>query len=769
MNKVRIASILVSVLSAALLASCSGGGGGAAGGGGIAGTAPTANFNASPRIAIMGNMVTFTDASTGSPKTWSWDFNNDGTEDSSEQNPSFMYPGPGTYTVRLTAGNVYGAKTEIKSDYIVVHPQLVADFTATPLNVPAGQPVQFTDATIGGPAEWQWDFNGDLIVDSFQQNPSHTFLTPGVYDIRLSVKNIAHPNVVTIFKNGYITVTPPAGVVVDIDVDANRDGVVSAGTDDDDGEEVWSAAKGAVFYFNLDDDDGDEVEDYKDSVSENSDLNDLSRIIVRQCTALSGGGTVTVNVSIGAQARIRIFRNVTGTWISAYSTGPSFTIQAAALAAGDVELGIEARQRISTNWNGMVTLSLEIRDAANVQLGTDEVVLRMAPPLVSTNLWNTTQLHIVEIPTAAGSTNNLAARVTMSGICTAAGIQYREVPGALYSYDRWLQDSSEAAVVQLPVNGAPRRVIDQVIQLARVRPVDTWCFDELLGPDFDFLARFFSSPTPTSSHNYGGNFEVVPPYAGKPWGQVLFGGGTGPLLGTTTDITDNMDQRYKDYFDIAGAQGPHVEITSEWLAVGHVDEYTMFIPAPNTARGWVCLIASPQRAIEVLQATQGAGQGGATIFTGRSGWQTTVSAILSDPAAMTLQQQAQVRINQGRDQIKAATGLLDADFIHLPVLFEYVGGNWVAAWNPGVVNLVCMPVPSGTTYLAVPDPEGPHINGVDQWKLDIENKLAPLDTAAKPYNIQYVDVFWSYHDLLGEIHCSSNFVRTPPADDWWDK
>jgi len=30
-------------------------------------------------------------------------------------------------------------------------------------------------------------------------------------------------------------------------------------------------------------------------------------------------------------------------------------------------------------------------------------------------------------------------------------------------------------------------------------------------------------------------------------------------------------------------------------------------------------------------------------------------------------------------------------------------------------------------------------------------------------------VFMSYHELLGEAHCGSNFVRTPPADDWWDK
>jgi protein-arginine deiminase len=328
-----------------------------------------------------------------------------------------------------------------------------------------------------------------------------------------------------------------------------------------------------------------------------------------------------------------------------------------------------------------------------------------------------------------------------------------------------LQDSSEAAVIQLPQAGQPRRVIDQVMQLARWRPVDDWCFDEVWGPDFDFYARFDPN---NSSHNYGGNFEVVPPYAGKPWGRVMFGGGTGPLLGTTTNVTDQMVQSYKDFFDAAQIQGPHLQITSEWLAVGHVDEFTMFVPAPGTARGWVCLIASPQRAVSILQGMQAA-NGAATVFAGRAGWQTTVNGILNNAAAMTLQQQAQARIDQARAQIKTATGLTDIDFVELPTLFEYVGGNYVAAWNPGVVNLVCMPVPSGTIYLAIPDPEGPDIAGVDQFQLDINNQLAPLDTGAKPYSITYVDVFFSYHDLLGDIHCGSNFVRTPPNDDWWNK
>ncbi|MBK9974747.1 MAG: PKD domain-containing protein [Planctomycetes bacterium] len=636
----------------------------------------------------------------------------------------------------------------------------VAEFSGTPLSIQTGQSVSFTDLSTGTPTSWAWDLDGNGTTDSTAQNPSFQYNTAGVFQVSLQVTNAFSSDVET--KAAYVTVTAPATGSVNIDVDSNRDGVVNAA--DDANEDTWGTTRGAVIYYNLDDDDANAAEDYKDTTASGSDLNDLARIFVRQYAALSAGGSCTVLVSGSAQSRIRIFQNTAGSWSGVYSTGASFTLPAATVAAGDIELSIEARDRMSATWNGYVTLTLEIRDASNTLLGTDAVILRVAPPLMSTNLWRATQYHVVNI--ATGSTNNAALRSAMQTICTAGGFQYREAAGTSYSGDRWLQDSSEFAVTQLPVSGSPRRVVDHVMQLARWRPCDAWCKSTLLGADFDFFERF---STDTASTNYGGNFEVVPPTASMPWGRVMFGGGNGTQLGTSTSVNRHMIAAYREFFDAAAIQGPHLEITSEWLAVGHVDEFTMFIPAPNTARGWVCLIASPARSLTVLQATQSAGQGAAAVFAGRSGYATTVNAILADTALMTLNQQAQTRIDQARSQIKAATGITDADFIHLPVLFEYASGNYVAALNPGDVNLVCLPSANGTTYLAIPDPEGPDIGGVDQWQADITAQLNALFTAGSPVAITYVDVFFSYHDLLGEAHCGSNFVRVPPADDWWNK
>ncbi|MCL4731836.1 MAG: PKD domain-containing protein, partial [Planctomycetes bacterium] len=501
----------------------------------------------------------------------------------------------------------------------------VAEFSASLTTATTGQNINFTDLSTGGPTSWSWDFNNDGVSDSTLQHPVHAYTTPGVYTVTLTVTNPYSADVET--KTNYITVTAPASVV-DMDVDANRDGVVSTGADDDDNEDVWSTTKGAVMYYNLDDDDSNGTVDHADTTSTGNDTNDLARVVIRQMAGASGG-TVTVNVSATAQGRIRVFRNSGTSWTSVYSTGASFTVPAADVVAGDVVLGVEARDRMSASWNGYCTLTLEIRNSGGTVLGTDAVILRVAPPLMATNLWRVREYHTVNIPTSYGSSNNQTMRTAMQAICSTAGFTYREAAGATYSYDRWLQDSSEPAVVQLPSSSGPRRVVDHVMQLARWRPVDQWCRNTLLGPDFDFFERF---STNNSSHNYGGNFEVVPPYTGKPYGKVAFGGGTGYLLGTTQTVTDQMVQVYKDFFDAAAIQGPHLQYTSEWLAVGHIDEFTMFVPAPNTSRGWACLIASPAVAVQILQTVQAGGGGGNAVMAGRTGYATTINGILNDSA-----------------------------------------------------------------------------------------------------------------------------------------
>lgn len=73
------------------------------------GSKPAASFTATPVSGDAPLRVTFTDTSTGDPQTWDWSFG-DGCF-SAEQNPVHTYQSAGTYTVSLTATNVYGSNT----------------------------------------------------------------------------------------------------------------------------------------------------------------------------------------------------------------------------------------------------------------------------------------------------------------------------------------------------------------------------------------------------------------------------------------------------------------------------------------------------------------------------------------------------------------------------------------------------------------------------------------------------------------------------------
>ena len=74
-------------------------------------TAPGADFVFSPDPAA-GQPVSFTDTSTGSPTSWSWDFGDGGT--SSDQNPVHTF-GQGTYPVSLTVSNAIGSTTATRT------------------------------------------------------------------------------------------------------------------------------------------------------------------------------------------------------------------------------------------------------------------------------------------------------------------------------------------------------------------------------------------------------------------------------------------------------------------------------------------------------------------------------------------------------------------------------------------------------------------------------------------------------------------------------
>ena len=75
--------------------------------------APSASFTFSPAAPLVNEPVQFSDASTGSPASWSWAFGDGGT--STAQNPTHTFATAGAFTVTLTVANASGSNSTSRS------------------------------------------------------------------------------------------------------------------------------------------------------------------------------------------------------------------------------------------------------------------------------------------------------------------------------------------------------------------------------------------------------------------------------------------------------------------------------------------------------------------------------------------------------------------------------------------------------------------------------------------------------------------------------
>src|SRR5688500_17622836 len=163
-----------------------------------------------------------------------------------------------------------------------------------------------------------------------------------------------------------------------------------------------------------------------------------------------------------------------------------------------------------------------------------------------------------------------------------------------------------------------RHIVRTAMQLERGgfgRGLEGFVPDEYLRAGQGYLYPGGSS----TSHNYGGNLEVAPPHDGFPLGRLLYGGGNGGTVeGLPSSDTMNADQ--VAFLNAQEVQAPALQLSSEWLAVGHIDEIFQFVrdPIPDeSGRGFKVIIASPELAHEALEAVRARGNGALSVFTGR--------------------------------------------------------------------------------------------------------------------------------------------------------
>ncbi len=174
----------------------------------VASAQVTANFTTDVTAGCSPLVVHFTNTSTPmSGSTFSWNLGLGGMP-STGTDASSSYITPGTYTITLTATN--GSVTSTHSVTVTVYPSPIVSFTASATNVCPGTTITFTNtstAGVPGPMVCTWNFG-----DGFSGTGSpitHTYNTPGTYNLTLSVMN-GDSCTAAITMVAYVTVYTPS-------------------------------------------------------------------------------------------------------------------------------------------------------------------------------------------------------------------------------------------------------------------------------------------------------------------------------------------------------------------------------------------------------------------------------------------------------------------------------------------------------------------------------------------------------------------------------
>ncbi|KAG8007584.1 Protein-arginine deiminase type-4 [Nibea albiflora] len=281
---------------------------------------------------------------------------------------------------------------------------------------------------------------------------------------------------------------------------------------------------------------------------------------------------------------------------------------------------------------------------------------------------------------------------------------------------------------------SPHKQFPVVLDSPRDRGLVDFPLHELLGPDFGYVTRVPGRKDVSSLDSFG-NLDVSPPVTvnGKnyPLGRILLG-----VAFPTATEGRNMTKVVQDFLRAQKVQEP-IALFTDWLLVGHVDEFMTFVPAPD-GKGFRLLLASPDAAYKLFKGLQKDGHGQAKLFEGR-------------PSC----------IDWNRDVLKRELGLDDEDIIDVPILFrpwENAAQPRAVAYYPDMVNMIVL-----GKNLGIPKPFGPKVNGRCALEAEMCSLLEGLGLSCT-----FIDDFTSYHQGQGEVHCGSNVRRQWFDFKWWN-
>lgn len=563
-------------------------------------------------------------------------------------------------------------------------------------------------------------------------------------------------------------------VEISLDVDADRDGIVEHNNPDK-GSWKWGPdGHGAILLVNCDSERTylKKPDHEQSSITRVSDLKDMSVMVLRTKgpAKLPEGYKLTMHISQGDAENVRVFRtrspgvmnnSISYTLFNAFVRDFPLVLSSEVLSqevpylGGEAEMNyyVEGLRFPDRDFDGLIGINLSLLEPIGEALPetpifTDKVMLRVAPWIMTPNT-----LQPLEVFVCSTSDNYMFLN-GMRNLVAKSGYKLNVCHEYMNRGDRWMQDELEFGYIDSPHQRFP-----VVLDSPRDGNLQNFPYEELLGPNFGYVTRTAENEEVSSLDSFG-NLEVSPPVTvnGKkyPLGRIIIG-----VAFPTATKGRNMTKVVQDFLFAQKVQEP-VALFSDWLLVGHVDEFMTFVPASDR-KGFRLLLASPDAGYKLFRGLQNDGHGQAKMFDGlKDEEQITVDEILNDEILQSHNNYVQSCIDWNRDVLKRELGLDDDDIIDLPILFKLVeemgSDSRAVAYYPDMVNMIVL-----GKNLGIPKPFGPKVNG----RCALEAEMCSL-MEGLGLRCTFIDDFASYHKLLGEVHCGSNVRRQPFDFKWWN-
>uniref|UniRef100_A0A8C4EGW3 protein-arginine deiminase n=1 Tax=Dicentrarchus labrax TaxID=13489 RepID=A0A8C4EGW3_DICLA len=533
---------------------------------------------------------------------------------------------------------------------------------------------------------------------------------------------------------------------ISLDVDADRDNVVEKNNPNKGSWKWGSNGHGAILLVNCDSErkywkKPDSEENF---VSKVSDLKDMSVMVLRTRgpVKLPEGYKLTMHISQGDAEKGKLYNYFVKDYPLVLSS--EVLSQEVPYIGGRAEMNfyVEGLRFPDKDFDGLISINLSLLEPIS-EVRSATFLKSISPPTMSS------LCCLIRF-----TSDNYQFLKGMKNLVTKSGYKLKICHEYVNRGDRWMQDELEFGYIDSPHQRFP-----VVLDSPRDGKLLDFPYNELLGPDFGYVTRVAERKDVSSLDSFG-NLEVSPPVTvnGKnyPLGRILIG-----VAFPTATKGRNMTKVVQDFLWAQKVQEP-IALFSDWLLVGHIDEFMTFVPAPDR-KGFRLLLASPDAGYKLFRGLQKDGHGQAKLFEGLKDEEPiTVDDILSHDSFQAENNYVQSCIDWNRDVLKRELGLDEDDIIDLPILFklevEEDKTYRAVAFYPDMVNMIVL-----GKNLGIPKPFGPKVNG----RCALEAEMCCL-MEGLGLSCTFIDDFASYHKLLGEVHCGSNVLREPFAFKWWN-